>query len=86
MKHKCQSRLVRCALRGQHPRPVVYLFDGRMWVITAPLKEGIYDAVPRDKYPEPGDVLARERRLRAAAARVAAAQAAAKEVAHVHDA
>lgn len=44
MKHKCQSALWRCAVRGQHPRTVVYpAFDttiGRaVWIIQAPLSE-----------------------------------------------
>lgn len=47
-KHKCQGPLWRCAVRGHHPKWVVYPFPA-VWVLCAPLN-GIRDTFPRDSY------------------------------------
>ncbi len=49
MNHKCQSSLVRCAFRGQHPKWVVYPF-GVLWVLWPPLSVTPRDTFPRDSY------------------------------------
>lgn len=41
-RHKCQSSLVRCALRGHHPRPVIHHLGDSIWAYQYPLARSAF--------------------------------------------